>query len=329
MKESNSFFKVKKITDLNQFNEGQELPTSDLLLHNNERIVQFEYIDEGSSDGRLKVEPGVFTMKMDKYDDIILSEVVFNKDKIVVEYASTEKIIGLADKLFTKLDIYKKRGYNPQRATLLWGAPGQGKTSSIIAAVNKYSEEKTFTLLWPTAVFKAYHVKEFLQKLNLDNIDKLILVIEDIGGGEAEFRGNKVPVDSELLAMLDKSTELFTVPTLILATTNYPANLMEPLLRTGRFDDIMEISGPDGGQRKTLLEFFCGSELLDIADNKEVLEEITKSKYEDFSVSDLKELPLKAELEDLSLHEALAALISRKELIKNEFANKKNKNVGF
>jgi len=329
MKESKSFFKVKNITDLNQFTDGQELPTSDLLLHNNERVVQFEYVDEGSSDGRLTVEPGVFTMKLDKYDDIVLSEVVFNKDKIVVEYASTEKIIGVADKLFTKLDIYKKRGYHPQRATLLWGAPGQGKTSSIIAAVNKYSEEKTFTLLWPTAVFKAYHVKEFLQKLNLDAIDKLILVIEDIGGGEVEFRGSKVPVDSELLAMLDKSTELFTVPTLILATTNYPANLMEPLLRTGRFDDIMEISGPDGSQRKTLLEFFCGPELLDLLNNREALEEIVKNKYDDFSVSDLKELPLKAELEELSLLDALSALITRKELIKNEFEKNKNKNLGF
>ncbi len=37
-------FKVHKITEINDFVEGMEIPESDLLLKNQKRIVQFEYI---------------------------------------------------------------------------------------------------------------------------------------------------------------------------------------------------------------------------------------------------------------------------------------------
>jgi ATP-dependent 26S proteasome regulatory subunit len=176
---------------------------------------------------------------------------------------------------------------------------------------------ETVAIVWPTAMLRSNHVKEFLNNAMYKDVKKMIFIIEDVGGGEKQYQGGKMPVDSELLSLLDNSTNTFTIPTIMLATTNYPANLLEPLLRTGRFDDLIEIKAPNGDQRVALMKFFAG-DLLEV--DAAILVELLKSKYDKLSVSDLIEIPLKAELEDTTMSVALDNLMERKRLIEEDFA---------
>jgi SpoVK/Ycf46/Vps4 family AAA+-type ATPase len=330
MATNKAHFKAIKVTDLYDVKEGDIIPTSDLLLSSDTKAVQFELIDPNAdSDSRVIIEPGTYTLYDAGYGEIKHKPMELNNDRVESKYASLEQIVNIANKFFSKLDIYNKRGMFPKRAALLWGPPGNGKTTSLLSAISKFKTQNTVTIFWPTAVLRAHHVKEFLNNVNFKNIERFIMVVEDIGGGERTYTGDKMPVDSELLAMLDNSTGTFTIPSMIFATTNYPGNLIEPLLRTGRFDDIIEVKAPTGEQRKELLEFFSGTELLNVhEDNRTALEEIAKSKYDSFSISDLKELPLKSELEDITLLQAINLVHNRIKNIKVDF-QKEKESLGF
>jgi hypothetical protein len=65
------------------------------------------------------------------------------------------------------------------------------------------------------------------------------------------------------------------------------------------------------------MKFFAG-DLLEV--DAAILVELLKSKYDKLSVSDLIEIPLKAELEDTTMSVALDNLMERKRLIEEDFA---------
>jgi SpoVK/Ycf46/Vps4 family AAA+-type ATPase len=83
----------------------------------------------------------------------------------------------------------------------------------------------------------------------------MILICEDLGGMEND--GVRMRSDSSLLSLLDNQEKTFTLPIMIIATTNYPENFAENLTnRSGRFDDKIKVGYPDGEARKQLLKFF-------------------------------------------------------------------------
>jgi SpoVK/Ycf46/Vps4 family AAA+-type ATPase len=317
------FFRVKKITDPSNFKLDDTIPVSDYLMTTEDnKVVQFEYVDPNArQDKKNEVTSGLYSLYVDKEThDIRHRPIIFNADKILKDYSYTEKIGSLVDKFFNKIHVYEKRDIFPKRAALLYGDPGLGKTSSIIDTVNKYMDGSTVAIVWPTATLRSSHVKEFFSESIFKDVKRLIFIIEDIGGGEKQYLGDKMPVDAELLSLLDNSNATFTIPTMILATTNYPSNLLEPILRTGRFDDLLEVPAPNSTQRSSLLKFF--SEDL-LATNEGILDEIQKTKYDKLSVSDLKEISLKAELDDTTMMTALTSLMERKRLVEEDFAKMK------
>lgn len=324
----NKHFRVKKITNVGNLEEGDVLPTSDyVMFSNDDDVVQFEFVDPDSDNNKPTITKGIYKLGLDQYGSVVHKPLEITSDTLLKEYDFTASINKSVDRFFTKLDVYKKRNMFPKRAMLLHGPAGTGKSSSIIEAIKRYTKEDTAAIIWPTAALKSYHVHEFLSEVVYKDVKNLILVIEDIGGVEIEL-GHKMAADAELLGLLDNSLGTFQIPTKIIATTNFPGNLVEPLLRTGRFDEIFEVPAPNSDQRVKLLEFFAG----EVDDSRlklsEALVEIKKDKYKEFSVSDLKEIPLKAELDDMSMLDVLNALNKRKEAIKASFEKSRAK-LGF
>ena len=320
------YFEVVKKTDLNSINVGDSIPTSDFTTINDKgEFVQFEYHDLEEDDGNPVFKPGIYALDADRYDGVVHKETKFTQNKMCMSYLFTDKIKHRVDNFFNKLDIYKKYDTFPKRGMLLYGFPGNSKTSSVIETVSKYAESDACVIIWPTAKLKAYAVKDYIKKAVYKDVTKLFLIAEDIGGAEYEG-GGKMMVDSSLLSLLDNMEQTFTIPTYIIATTNYPENLLSSLTdRPQRFDDVIEATPPTSDQRAELLSFFAPDL---ISKEPDVLQEIKKSKYDGFSVSHIKDLPIRAELYDTTLREALYAMAVNRKKAKDNFQKAENQ-MGF
>lgn len=175
-----------------------------------------------------------------------------------------------------------------------------GKSTSIAVCARKYlADSRTAIITWDSNAFEAYEVKMFISKFKYENVDKIILVVEDIGGVENE--GYKVRQDSSLLSLLDNTDKTFTIPVMIISTTNHPENLGAAIAnRSGRFDDKIEVGYPNSEARKSLLKFFAKEFC-----TEEALELIGSNKCAKFPPSDIREVYVRSRLRSKSLVEVI------------------------
>lgn len=257
---SGSHFIFKSRRQLKDLKEGDRIEESDFSTLDEEgNFYQFEHkeVEEDLKREPYPVKPGIFTMiKTSVGMQLLPSD--FTTDKILEEFVSTREIEDKVDCFFRRLDVYKKLGIEvPKRAALLYGPAGSGKSSSLIKICKKYvADSKTVIIVWPTSVIEPYDVKEFFKSFEYKGVEKVIFVIEDVGGIEVEER--RIASDPALLSLLDNKEKTFTVPTFILATTNYPNMFMANLgNRPDRFDDKIEVGFPKEDAREGLLKFFA------------------------------------------------------------------------
>lgn len=292
-------FKVKRVTNLHSAVEGQEIPESDFceLLPNGD-FVQLEYIrpDEDDKSEKYQVKPGVWTIKHNSMLGFYLEQTSFVKDDILSEFVNTQDVTKRVDTFFNRLHIYAKYGIEvPRYNILLHGPPGTGKSTSISQIVTNY-KEKAAIIVWPTDRFEPYDIKNFIKTFEYEaGVERLIMIVEDIGGVESEDR--RVTSDSSLLSLLDNNEKTFTIPTCMLATTNFPQMLLGNLTnRPGRFDLIHKVGAPTAEQRVALLNFFtknsASQEAIDLFKSKET---------DGFSIAHVRHIVIQADLYDISL----------------------------
>lgn len=310
-----SKFVIRKVTDLNEVREGDEIPTSDFaLLTDQNKFVQYEYITH-ESDKKINITPGVFNVTK-RDGEITIEPTKFSSDKVLEEYVATAAITKKIDNFFQKLPVYERYQIFPKRGMLLHGKPGVGKSQSIAKISTTYANAgDTAVLLWSTSDFDSRHVKDLIKNLHYStSVKKFILIAEDIGGGE--YVGGKMAVKASLLSLLDNVESTFKIPTMILATTNYPENLLEALTnRPQRFDDVMEIKPPDGNSRAALVKFFAK----DVTVSDEFTNSISQQKYDGLTVAHLKEIVIRSALYDLSLQDSLDQVHKQSEKAKRDF----------
>lgn len=248
--------------------------------------------------------PGIFAIQK-TMGGLILVETSFNRDPLLNTHSYTQLVKSKIDTFFSRFHIYTKKNQLPIRKFLLYGPAGSGKTSILIEAIDTYTKDgKTATIVWHTDKFEAADVKQFMQSFEYKDVDKVILVIEDIGGVERE-QGMR-PSESSLLSLLDNKESTFKIPTLVLATTNYPETLLGNLTnRPGRFSDKIEVSWPKAKERLNLLKFFYSGDLTE----KEI-DLITGSKTEQFTPDHIKNFVENAELYDKTIAEAINDMVA-------------------
>lgn len=269
---------------------------------------------------KTKIETGLY--RLDVLDhEIVPIPTSFTSDDFLSDYEDIKKVMSGINTFFSKTDVYKKYNFFPKRALLFHGGPGTGK-SSIIGKVceDLIKDKNTCVIIWPTAKLEAFTVESFLKECEYsEDIKKFVLIVEDIGGVEVDIQQHKM-ADSSMLSLLDNMERVFQVPTLIMATTNFPEHLLGNLTnRPQRFDEIIEISNPGPEKRLKLFQFFLKESL----DNKSDLKDlILKSKYNKFSIAHIKESIIRSMVYDIHLEKVIEDIYKQIETFENNFAKK-------
>ena len=168
-----------------------------------------------------------------------------------------EGIVGFfsdaARKLYAELDVPYRRG------VLLYGSPGNGKTS-IIRIIGASLPNVASMVLQPHAKFNDDDLGVALRRWAKQA--PAMLVIEDID----DLLGAKVSVSS-FLNLIDGITTGRDSGLLLVGTSNHPDRLDAALAnRPGRFDVVVEIPSPSKAQRREYLSERLNGSGPDLAD---------------------------------------------------------------
>ena len=308
-------FILKSKTQLKDLNIGDILDESDFSHATTEdEFLQFKYETFESKYAKYDVEPGMFKI-CKSMQGFYLQPTSFAKDTILEEFVNTKEVEEIVDCFFNNLHVYSEMGIEiPKRNLLLWGAPGTGKTTSIAVVARKYlADNRTAIVTWDSNAFEAFEVKSFISSFDYKNLDKIILIVEDIGGAENE--GQRVRQDSSLLSLLDNSDKTFNIPVMIISTTNHPENLGAAIAnRSGRFDDKIQVGFPNSEARAGLLNFFSKNTA-----SKEALDLIKSNKCSEFPPSHIREAYVRSRLRSKPLEVVITDMMGEIEQYKKAF----------
>jgi SpoVK/Ycf46/Vps4 family AAA+-type ATPase len=320
-------FKLKSKINLMNMEVGSEqtLPTSDYAtLLPDGTFAQFEYNEEDRPMERIKVKPGVWSFAK-TMSGIKLTPTNFVSDKLLDSFTHTDNITQRINRFFERVNVYYEEGIEvPKRGMIIYGPPGSGKSSAINKVCNTYAlDGKTAIVVWHTDKYEAHTVKDVFKALDyVDGVERLILVVEDIGGVEQE--GSRRGSESSLLSILDNQEKTFTIPTLILATTNYPemflANLMN---RPQRFDDKIEVGYPSADDREALLNFYTKNTSLEVD-----IKAIRSDKCKVFTPAHIKEVKIRSRIYDKTIAEVIEEMVKEIELYNRAFTKRNKLGMG-
>ena len=173
-------------------------------------------------------------------------------------------------------DVFKKANANPPKGILLYGAPGTGKTL-LAKAVASQTGVNFISVKGPSLISKYVGeseraIREVFKKAKQANptilfVDEIESIVPIRGGGDSS--GVTERVISQFLAEMDGIEELKGV--VVLAATNR-LDLVDPaLLRSGRFDLLLELPKPDEKTREEIFKIHTkGKPLAKDVDLKEL-----------------------------------------------------------
>jgi SpoVK/Ycf46/Vps4 family AAA+-type ATPase len=319
-------FKVKKITNFRELELETPLEESDYaLLTNEDKFVQFEYVDDKEKTREpYVVKPGLFHI-VKTMTGLELERTTFVKDEILNDLVSTKDIEEAVDCFIKNIPLYKEFGIEiAKRSILLYGPQGTGKSVALSKVAQKYQDDgKTAIVIWHTSKWEAHQIKDLIQSFSYEGVEKLILIAEDLGGIEREEV--RMGSDSSLLSLLDNNEKTFTIPVCIIATTNFPETFMANIVnRPGRFDDKLEIGNPKPEAREKLLKFFSKDSA-----SAEACEFIKTSKCETFSVAHIREAYIRSRLRSKDLTQVLDDISREITTYNKGFQNKSSMGFGF
>ena len=320
-------FTVLKITKFSDITETTELPKSDLAMQDDKAIYQFKYNSKKEEKKKTIIGPGIWTFA-NGMSGLKLEETELRSRELMLDAVDSKAIMDESSKFFNRLDVYEKLNRPKKRGILVYSKPGMGKSSTISYFCQKMAEEDkgTVVLIWPTSKVESDDVNYFLTNTSKyhKKCTKVILIMEDIGGVQYENNGGAKSVDSGILNLLDGVSYTFRLPTLIIATTNYPENLLSSLAdRPGRFDMMFEVKAPDADARVRLLEFIAKRELTD--QEKKLF---SSKECDGLSIAHLDEVVVRSLLHDKTISETIKEILNHKKLVAAAFENIK-RGLGF
>jgi len=313
-------FKVKSKKVLGTLEIGEEIPDSDFALHcpQTNEFVQFEYVDGEKVYGQTEVRPGIFAISK-RATGLVLEKTSFVSDNILEEFVHTHDIQDKIDCFFKNIHVYAEEGFEvAKRGILLWGPAGTGKSTAISKVCRGYvNDNKTAVIVWHTDKFEPQVIKGFIKHFKYVGVEKIIFVAEDIGGTEQEnarFRS-----DASLLSLLDNQEKTFTIPTLILATTNFPEAFLANLTnRPNRFDDKIQVGYPDKESRGKLLSFFTKG-----AATPEDISLIQDNKCKEFTPAHIREIRIRSRIYSKTIKQVITEMLKEIAEYKAMFQDKK------
>lgn len=236
-------------------------------------------------------------------------------------FKESKAIIEDIKKFWNSKDKYNEYNYTHKRGILLYGKPGNGKTSIInlltLELINKHNGI-VFSINTPDDL---HDFKQFVPTIlrNIEPNRPIICTIEDIDSILSNY-GHATK--SSFLNLLDGSSQVTNI--VYIATTNYPDQLEENITnRPSRFDRRYEIGLPDDEVRRVYIQNKIKSEDLQNIDIDYWVEQT-----EGFSISHIKELIISVVIFGNDLDESLNLM---REFIdvKNLKTKQGNKKIGL
>jgi ATP-dependent 26S proteasome regulatory subunit len=194
-------------------------------------------------------EDGVETNK-DRITNLVNRDEVFLEESTKKEiYRSIDEFFSESKEFFTTYNIPYKRGI------LLYGKPGNGKTTLVKSIANSISAPVAYWQI--TEYTSSYSIKEVFSSVS--KMAPMVLVIEDIDSMPEHVR-------SYFLNTLDGATSKEGI--FLIGTTNYPEKIDPALInRAGRFDRTYELKLPSKEMRanylrkKNIQQFISANEI--------------------------------------------------------------------
>ncbi len=327
------YFKLKKYTTFKELIDDAsskkkkriQIPTSDLCIQDDGGIFQFEFVrPEDEEQKKVVVKPKAYNIARTPQGTALIS-FALEEQNILEEVVNSAEITKNIDAFFNNLHVYEEFNRPKVRKLLLWSEPGLGKTSTIMHYCKKTldNDKDACVIIWPTNQVGSGDVSIlFNDCLDLKKCSKLILVIEDVGGTGAEGSSMK-QVDQNLLDLLQGVRNPFTVPTIILATTNYPQNLITALTdRPGRFDKVIQLLPPSVSDVAKIVEFITKKKLTE--DDKAA---IALKEAKGFSIAHIIEALVRSRIHNMTMTEAIKELFDYRKKVKKNFSD--DSDLGF
>jgi len=219
------------------------------------------------------------------------------------------------------INTYRKRNIPPKRGFLFGSEPGVGKSSLINFFCRQMNKlEKICILRIDSDEVSFETITDMFMASDASKVDFIVLVIEDIGGSGLDQRAERV--DPSMLNFLDGNSDLFKIPTMIVATTNYLDSLNKTLTsRPGRFDIVREVERPKDEEIIWLVEKFIERKLND--SEKEAF------KGTKMTPAYSKEAVLRHELYDMPLEKAVEELLEQRKKAEESSHRKSDSRLGF
>lgn len=215
------------------------------------------------------------------------------------------KLPGVPDRLLSDVSsflsgerIYREMGIQYRRGILLYGPPGNGKTS-LIREIIRTRVPKEAVVIFMDRI-PSRHFVQVIQKTLSQTLK--VIVFEELA---ATLRSSEL---DQVLAFLDGEMSLDKC--LIFGTTNYPSQLPGNIVdRPSRFDRLYKIGDPNDEARAIFAEHFLGRKI----------DAIENAAMKGLSTAAIREACILVRMREISLLDASAILISHHELVKKEF----------
>ena len=204
-----------------------------------------------------------------------------NREDVLLEDHVKTDIFRSIDEFFLKSGTFFKQYDIPyKRGILLYGSPGNGKTTLVKSIAGSVSAPIVYWQI--TEYTSSYSIHEVFSSVK--KMAPMKLVIEDIDSMPLESR-------SVFLNTLDGATSKEGI--FLIGTTNYPEKIDPALInRAGRFDRAYEIKQPDDRLRSDYLRKKNFSQFVD----EQTLDRLTK-KTKGLSIAQLNELYMSVALQ--------------------------------
>jgi hypothetical protein len=180
--------------------------------------------------------------------------IIRGKDIDSIFLKNKNQILEDMKKFLQKESWYIERGLNYRRGYLLYGSPGNGKTSLCLALAKNYDKDVYFLNL--NDLEKDNNLFQTFRNIK----DNSILILEDIDASFGNRNGDKNISFSALLNCIDGAFSKHGI--IIIMTTNHPEKLDFALLREGRIDFQLEIDNPSKDIVEKYLSFFYGKNII-------------------------------------------------------------------
>ena len=199
-------------------------------------------------------------------------------------------------------DTYTKLNYPYNFCGLLYGVPGSGKTSTILAIASKLNRDVYYINM------ASISLAQILKAINGTDVSKTIYVFEDIDAvsyRNVESRENNDDKDNSGETSISKAfglslSDLLNITdgllasdgTICLFTTNHIEKLDPAFLRAGRMNKIVEFTYMDSNTAKKMVQSYLSVSLNNLADNikpAELQDIILKVLLKECTIDDLKQ----------------------------------------